>query len=267
MRASGRAPAWGDASLTDVREIAVFSGSAHPELAAEICRELGEPLLPVRLQRFANDCLEAQLQSNCRERDVFLIQPLSPPVQEHLVELLLMLDAARGASAARVTAVIPYYSYARSDKKDMPRVSIGGRLVADLLITSGASRALTMTLHSPQVHGFFSVPVDHLHALREIAAHFSGQDLTGAVVVSPDLGYAKSAAAFARLLGLPVAAGAKQRISDHEVAITSIIGDVDGRDVIVLDDEIARGTTILELLARLREHGVSPVRIACTHGL
>jgi ribose-phosphate pyrophosphokinase len=250
-----------------VREIAVFSGSAHPELAAEICGELGEPLLPVRLQRFANDCLEAQLQSNCRERDVFLIQPLSPPVQEHLVELLLMLDAARGASAARVTAVIPYYAYARSDKKDMPRVSIGARLVADLLITAGASRALTMALHSPQVHGFFSVPVDHLNALREIAGYFRSHDLSGTVVVSPDLGYAKSAAAFARLLGLPVAAGAKQRISDHEVAIPSIIGDVDGRDVIVLDDEIARGTTIMELLARLREHGVGSVRIACTHGL
>jgi ribose-phosphate pyrophosphokinase len=250
-----------------VREIAVFSGSAHPELAAEICRELGEPLRPVRLLRFANDCLEAQLQSNCRERDVFLIQPLSPPVQEHLVELLLMLDAARGASAARVTAVIPYYAYARSDKKDMPRVSIGARLVADLLITAGAGRALTMTLHSPQVHGFFSVPVDHLNALRELAGYFRSHDLSGMVVVSPDLGYAKSAAAFARLLGLPVAAGAKQRISDHKVAITSIIGDVDGRDVIVLDDEIARGTTIVELLIRLREHGVGSVRIACTHGL
>ena len=250
-----------------MREIAVFSGSAHPELAAEICRELGEPLLPVRLQRFANDCLEAQLQSNCRERDVFIIQPLSPPVQEHLVELLLMLDAARGASAARVTAVIPYYAYARSDKKDMPRVSIGARLVADLLITAGASRALTMTLHSPQVHGFFSVPVDHLNALRELAGHFRRHQLSGAVVVSPDLGYAKSAAAFARLLGLPVAAGAKQRISDHEVAITSIIGDVDRRNVIVLDDEIARGTTIMELLARLRERSVGSVRIACTHGL
>ena len=120
---------------------------------------------PGRLRRFANDCLEVQLQSNCRERDVFLIQPLSAPVQEHLVELLLMLDAARGASAARVTAVIPHYAYARSDKKTMPRVSIGGRLVADLLVTAGASRVLTMTLHAPQVHGFFSVPVDHLHAL------------------------------------------------------------------------------------------------------
>jgi ribose-phosphate pyrophosphokinase len=254
-------------TLISVRQIAVFSGSAHPDLAAEICAALGEPLLPTRLRSFANGCLEVQLQANCRERDVFIIQPLSPPVQDHLVELLLMLDAARGASAARVTAVIPHYSYARSDKKDMPRVSIGGRLVADLLVTAGASRVLTMTLHSPQVHGFFSVPVDHLHALRELAAYFGHQDLSGAVVVSPDLGYAKPAAVFARMLGLPVAAGAKQRLSDGRVKITTIIGDVDGREVIVLDDEIARGSTVLELLARLRDHQVPSVRIACTHGL
>ena len=250
-----------------MREISVFSGTAHPELAAEICGHLGVPLQPATVRRFANDCLEVQLQSNCRARDVFLIQPLAAPVQEHLVELLLMLDAARGASAARVTAVIPHYAYARSDKKNMPRVSIGGRLVADLLVTAGASRVLTMTLHSPQVHGFFSVPVDHLHALREIADHFAGRDLGGTVVVSPDLGNAKAAAALARMLGLPVAAGAKERLSDDKVTITSIIGDVAGRDVIVLDDEIARGTTIIEILARLREHGAKSVRIACTHGL
>jgi ribose-phosphate pyrophosphokinase len=250
-----------------VREISVFSGTAHRALAEEICRHLGVPLQPAIVRRFANDCLEVQLQSNCRERDVFLIQPLAAPVQEHLVELLLMLDAARGASAARGTAVIPHYAYARSDKKNMPRVSIGGRLVADLLVTAGASRVLTMTLHAPQVHGFFSVPVDHLHALREIADHFSEQNLSRSVVVSPDLGNAKSAAALARMLRLPVAAGAKERISDNEVTITSIIGDVSGRSVIVLDDEIARGTTMREILARLREHGARSVRIACTHGL
>jgi ribose-phosphate pyrophosphokinase len=250
-----------------MREIAVFSGSAHPDLAAEICAQLGVPLRQATVRRFANDCLEVQLQSNCRERDVFLIQPLAAPVQEHLVELLLMLDAARGASAARVTAVIPHYAYARSDKKNMPRVSIGGRLVADLLVTAGAGRVLTMTLHAPQVHGFFSVPVDHLHARREIAAHFRSRDLTGAVVVSPDLGNAKQAAALAQMLGLPVAAGAKERHSDERVTITSIIGDVAGRDVIVLDDEIARGSTVIELLGRLREHGARSVRIACTHGL
>ncbi len=250
-----------------MRDIAVFSGSAHPDLASEICDLLDVPLHPVRINRFANDCLEVQLQANCRERDVFLVQPLVAPVQENLVELLLMLDAARGASAARITVVMPHYAYARSDKKDQPRISIGARLVADLLATSGANRVLAMTLHSPQVHGFFSVPVDHLHALRELGAHFQAADLSNTIVVSPDLGNAKAASAFARMLGVPVAAGAKQRFSDDRVVISSIIGDVEGRDVIVLDDEIARGSTIMELLPRLREQGAGAIRIACTHGL
>lgn len=247
--------------------IAIFSGSAHPALAEEICAKLGVPLLPTRLKRFSNDCIEVQLQANCREQDVFLIQPLSSPVQDHLVELLLMLDAARGASAARITAVIPHYAYARSDKKDAPRISIGGRLVADLLATAGADRILTMTLHSPQVHGFFSVPVDHLHALGELAHHFQRYDLANGVVVSPDLGNAKSAAAFAKRLGVPMAAGAKERLSDTQVRISMLIGDVRDRDVIVLDDEIVSGGSILELLRHLREQKARSVRIACTHGI
>jgi ribose-phosphate pyrophosphokinase len=250
-----------------VREIAIFSGSAHRALAEEICGRLMVPLAPSRVTRFANDCLEVQLQANCRERDVFIIQPLVPPVQEHLVELLLMLDAARGASAGRITVVMPHFAYARSDKKDAPRISIGGRLVADLLVAAGADRVLTMTLHAPQVHGFFSVPVDHLHALSELAAHFRGLDLGNTIVVSPDLGNAKSASAFARRLGVPVAAGAKQRFADDKVSISSVIGDVSGRDVIVLDDEIARGSTIMELLDRLRERDARSIRVACTHGL
>ncbi|MFV0453311.1 MAG: ribose-phosphate diphosphokinase [Propioniciclava sp.] len=250
-----------------MRDIAVFSGGAHPALAAEICAELSLEVQPSRVTRFANDCLEVQLQANCRERDVFLIQPLVAPVQENLVELLLMIDAARGASAGRVTVVMPHYAYARSDKKDAPRISIGGRLMADLLVASGADRVLTMTLHSPQVHGFFSVPVDHLNALGELAAHFAGQDLANSVVVSPDLGNAKEAAAFARLLGVPVAAGAKQRYPDDRVAITSVIGNIEGRDVIVLDDEIAKGSTVIELIRVLREQGVRRIQVACTHGL
>jgi ribose-phosphate pyrophosphokinase len=250
-----------------MREIVVFSGSAHPALADEICAHLGQPRQPVTVKRFANDCLEVQLQANCRDRDVYIVQPLVAPVQEHLVELLLMLDAARGASAARITVVMPHFAYARSDKKSAPRIAIGARLVADLLVTAGASRVLTMTLHAPQVHGFFSVPVDHLHALRELAGHFRRYDLSEAVVVSPDLGNAKSAAAFARMLGVPVAAGAKERISDDEVRITAVIGEVDDRDVIVLDDEIAKGTTMLELLDRLRERKARSIRVACTHGL
>jgi ribose-phosphate pyrophosphokinase len=248
-------------------EIVIFGGNAHPELADEICRHLSVPRSPTRITRFATDCLEVQLQANCRERDVYLIQPLVAPVQENLVELLLMADAARGASAARVTAVMSHYAYARSDKKSEPRISIGGRLVADLLVTAGVNRVLTLTLHSPEVHGFFSVPVDHLHALRELTAHFSQRDLSRAVVLSPDLGYAKSAAAFARRLGLPVAAGSKERFSDSEVSISAIIGDVADRDVIILDDEIARGTTVLELLTVLRRQEVRSISIACTHGI
>ncbi|MCJ2873749.1 ribose-phosphate pyrophosphokinase [Rhizobium pusense] len=250
-----------------MNQIAIFSGSAHPELAKEICSHLGVPLHPVRTKRFSNDCLEVQLQANCREQDVFIVQPLSAPVQENLIELLLMLDAARGASASRITAVIPHFSYARSDKKDAPRISIGGRLVADLLVTAGASRVLTMTLHSPQVHGFFSVPVDQLHALGELANYFFRYDLSRAVVVSPDLGNAKNAAAFAKRLNVPVAAGAKERVSDTQVRISALIGDIRNRDVIVLDDEIASGGSILELLQHLRAHGARTIRIATTHGI
>ena len=272
MRAARRAPMKGDSESSDfpgepMREIVVFSGSSHPGLASEICARLDLPLSPIRLERFSNDCVEVQLQANCRERDVFLIQTLAAPVQDHLVELLMMIDAARGASASRITAVIPFYAYARSDKKDKPRISIGGRLVADLLAAAGANRVLTVSLHSPQVHGFFSVPTDHLHALEELAARFRGLDLSNSVVVSPDLGYAKSAAAFARRLGLPVAVAAKQRISDEKVVISAIIGEVAGLDIIVVDDEIAGGSTMLELLERLRDIGVGQVRLACTHGL
>jgi ribose-phosphate pyrophosphokinase len=248
-------------------EIVIFGGNAHPSLADEICSQLGVERSPVRISRFANDCLQVQLQANCRERDVYLIQPLVKPVQESLVELLLMADAARGASAGRVTAVMSHYSYARSDKKDAPRISIGGRLVADLLVTAGVNRVLTLTLHSQEVHGFFSVPVDHLHALRELAEHFRRRDLARAVVLSPDLGYAKSAAAFARRLGLPVAAGAKERFSDSKVSISSIIGEVADRDVIIVDDEIARGTTVMELLSVLRRQEPRSISVACTHGL
>jgi ribose-phosphate pyrophosphokinase len=178
-----------------------------------------------------------------------------------------MLDAARGASAGRITVVMPHYAYARSDKKDAPRISIGGRLVADLLRTAGADRVLAMTLHSPQMHGFFSMPVDHLHALRELATYFQQYDLADTVVVSPDLGNAKEAAAFARLLGTPVAAGAKQRFSDDRVQISAVIGDVADKHVIVLDDEIAKGSTVIELMEHLRGLDVRSIRLACTHGL
>ena len=250
-----------------MREIVVFSGSAHRPLARSICDSLGVGLSSVEISRFSNDCLQAQLQANCRQRDVYIIQPLVPPTQEHLMELLLMVDAAKGASAAQITAVMPNYAYARSDKKDASRISLGGRLVADLLVTAGVSRVLTMTLHAPQVHGFFSVPVDHLSALGVLAEHYRDQDLTNSVVVSPDLGNAKTATHFARLLGLPVAAGSKQRLADDQVVIDAIVGDVEGKHAIVLDDEIATGGSIVELLDKLGDLGCTDASVACTHGL
>jgi ribose-phosphate pyrophosphokinase len=247
--------------------IVIFSGGAHPDLARAICRRLKVPLSPSTTTIFSNDCLGVQLEANCRQAEVFIVQPLAPPVQHHLMELLLMLDAARGASAARITAVIPHFAYARSDKKDAPRISIAARLVADLLVAAGADRVLAMTLHSPQVHGFFSVPVDHLNALEVLAGHFLRRRLKNTVVVSPDLGNAKEASHLARRLGLPMAAGSKKRLSDDRVVIDTIVGDVDGRDVIVLDDEIANGGTIVEILNKLRERRVKRIAVACTHGL
>ena len=250
-----------------MRNIVVFSGHAHPDLARALCKSLKVPLSPSTTTTFSNDCLGVQLQANCREADVFIVQPLVPPVQHHLMELLLMLDAARGASAARITAVIPHFAYARADKKDAPRISIAARLVADLLVTAGANRVLAMTLHSPQVHGFFSVPVDHMNALDVLSRHFRKQRLANTVVVSPDLGHAKEASHFARSLDLPVAAGSKKRLSDDRVVIDTLVGDVDGKNVIVLDDEISNGGTIIEILNKLRERRVKRVAVACTHAL
>ena len=250
-----------------MRDVVVFSGNAHPALARRICDHLGVELSPVDIKRFSNDCLQAQLLANCRQRDVYIVQPLVPPTQENLMELLLMIDAARGASAAQITAVMPHFAYARSDKKDASRISLGGRLVADMLATAGTDRVLTMTLHAPQVHGFFSMPVDHLTAIGVLADHFRGTDLSDTVVVSPDLGNAKTATQFSRLLGLPVAAGSKQRLGDDRVVIDAIVGDVEGKRAIILDDEIATGGSIVELLERLKDFGCTEAAVACTHGL
>ena len=250
-----------------MRDIVVFSGSAHRSLAEAICNELGTTLSPSETVRFSNDCLQSQLHANCRQRDVYIVQPLVPPTQDHLMELLLMVDAARGASAASITVVVPHYAYARSDKKDASRISIGGKLVADMMATAGVSRVVTMTLHAPQVHGFFSMPLDHLTAIGELADHYRGSDLSNAVVVSPDFGNAKTASQFARLLGLPVAAGSKQRKADDKVVIDAIVGDVSGKRAIVLDDEIATGGSIVELVSLLETQGVTEISVACTHGL
>ncbi len=255
----------------DPGTVRFFSGSSHRELAAGIAGYLGLPLDSTEIHRFSNDCLYVQLEATVRGRSVFIVQSLVPPVDEHLMELLMMLDIARSASARQVHAVIPYFSYARSDKKDAPRISITARLVADLLTTAGATHVMTMTLHSPQVHGFFSVPADPLTARHLFVKHFAEYNLDPAdtVVVAPDIGAAKSASRFARLLGLPVAAAEKIRVSDTEVEIRGVIGQqIQGRhQALLYDDEIATGGSVVEVSRWLRCAGIERILVACTHGL
>jgi ribose-phosphate pyrophosphokinase len=253
----------------DPGEVRIFSGSSHPELAAGIARHLGVPLEETKVSRFSNDNLYIQLGDSVRSRVVFLVQSLSPPVNDHLVELLMMLDIARAASAREVHAIIPYYSFARSDKKDAPRISITARLVADLLVTAGATHVMTMMLHSPQVHGFFAVPTDPLSSRPVFEHYFQQRDLSDAIVVAADMGRAHSAARFAKNLGLPVAAANKERLSDTEVRVTGIVGgQVRGcKRAIVYDDEIATGGTVEELTRVLIDHDIEDVWLTCTHGV
>ncbi len=249
-------------------QLCIFSGSAHRELAQEICALRGARLSPAITKHFTNDNLYVQLQETVREKDVFIVQPFyPPPVSDRVLELLLMLDAARLASAKRVTAIIPYYSYSRSDKKDEPRISIAGRLIADLLATAGAQRVLTMTLHSPQVHGFFSVPTDHLSSMPVFVSYLRDQDLSDTTVLTPDIGHAKRGAELARQLKLPIAAVIKKRIDDTTVVVDGVIGEIRGHRAILIDDEIAVGTSMVQAVKTLRKHGVSEVTLVCTHGI
>ncbi len=246
----------------------IFSGSAHPELAEKIAKTLGIELGPSVTRKFSNDNFYVHLGVTVRTKDVFIIQPLSPPCSDNLLELLLMLDVAHTAGAKSVHAVIPYYSYARSDKKDAPRISIAGRLVADLIVSAGATHVVTMTLHSPQVHGFFRVHTDHLTAHSVFVDHLRKKDLSNSVVVAPDIGHAKRAAKLAHALDIPIAAGEKRRASDDTVNIVGIMGDVKGKDVIVLDDEIATAGTIVETIKHLQKyHNVPKITVVGTHGL
>jgi len=206
-------------------KVRFFSGSSNPALAASIAAELGVPLDNTQITRFSNDNLYIQLGATVRYRRVYIVQSLSQPVNEHLMELLMMLDIARGAAAAEVHAIIPYYSFARSDKKDAPRISITARLVADLLKTAGATHVMSMIFHSPQVHGFFSLPTDPLSSWIVLKQYLEAHDLSDGILVTPDMGQAKSAARFANVLRLPIAAGNKERISDTEVAIRGLVGN------------------------------------------
>lgn len=256
-------------------DVRIFSGRSHPELAASIAFHLGIPLESTHFSRFSNDNLYIQLGASVRSRSVYIVQSLIPPVSEHLLELLMMLDIARGAGAREVHAIIPYFSYARSDKKNAPRISITARLIADLLETAGATHVMTMTLHSPQVHGFFRIPTDPLTArgifvayLRELQLkdQFDG---TNTIVVAPDYGRAGSAARLAHHFSLSSISAEKTRISDTTVLIgESISKQVAGFErAIIYDDEIATGGSVITLSKFLVNSGIKYIYTICTHGL
>lgn len=250
-------------------DIFVFSGRSHPQLATDICAELGLPLGRSETVRFSNENLMVQVHENVREADVFLVQTSTTPVNEHLIELLIFIDALKRASARRVTAVLPYFPYVRSDKKDRPRISITARLVADLLESAGADRVLTMDLHAPQIQGFFKIPVDQLAAGPTICADLQQRyDLTDAVIVATDAGGAKDAGKYASRLNLDLAIIDKRRFNDAEDARAEhLIGDVKGRRAFLLDDEIASGGTMAEAAAFVTKHGASEVILGATHAV
>jgi ribose-phosphate pyrophosphokinase len=257
-----------DQEQLNPKSMRFFSGSSHPKLASDICGYLGVPLEETRIERFSNDNLYIQFGASVRARQVFVVQSLFPPVNDHLVELLMMLDIARSSAAKEVHAIIPYFSFARSDKKDAPRISITARLVADLLQTAGATHVMTMMLHSPQVHGFFNIPADPLTSRPVFKNYFMDRDLSNTILVTPDMGQVKSAARFADDLGLPVAAGNKERISDTEVRVTGMVGDrINHTRALIYDDEIATGGSIVEISRHLIERGIKEIWVVCTHGV
>lgn len=248
------------------RQLKVFAGQASEALAAEICQHLDIPLGKREIIQFSNDNTFVKISENVRDCDVFVVQTSCPPVNHNLVELLIMMDALRRASAQRITAVLPFYPYARSDKKDQPRIPITARLVADLLTTAGADRVVTVDLHSPQIQGFFTIPLDHLTAADMLCSYFQEKQIPDLVVVATDAGGAKKAASYARLLNTPLAIMDKRRSSnDDSATIHHFIGDVKDKNALILDDEIDTGGTVKETVQALRNAGVKDVYVGCTH--
>ena len=246
----------------------ILSGRAHEGLAANICDYIGIPLGRADVFKFQNDNTFVRVLENVRARDVFIVQPTSEPVNDHIMEMLIMIDAALRASAGRITAVVPYYSYARTDKKDQPRVPITGRLIADLLQTAGANRFLTVDLHAGQVQGFFKVPVDELTAMPLLSRHFKEKELRSPVVVSPDIGSVKRARDFAHYMDAPLAIVEKRRTGNNdEVSSLNVIGSVEGCTAILIDDEIATGGTMAAAAEGLKKAGAEEVFIAAAHGV
>jgi ribose-phosphate pyrophosphokinase len=245
----------------------IFSGTANPALAEAICKNLDVPLGKALLGRFSDGEIYFQILENVRGADVFVVQPCSFPVDNHLLELLLMIDAFKRASAWRITAVLPYYCYARQDRKDKPRVPISAKLVADLLETAGASRALTLDLHAPQIQGYFDVPVDHLYGSPVLIDHFRQKNLQNLTVVSPDAGGVERARAFAKKLGAPLAIVDKRRVDMDVTEVMNLIGDVRGRSTLIVDDIIDTAGTLVKTADALIREGATQVFAACTHAV
>ena len=247
------------------KELKLFSGKANPTLAKDICEYLGIRLGAVTLSTFSDGELRIKIEENVRGADVFLVHSCCPPVNESIMELLIMIDALKRSSACRITAVLPYFGYARQDRKDEPRVPITAKLVADLITTAGANRVLTMDLHAGQIQGFFNIPVDHLYALPVLLDYIAKQSGTNLVVVSPDAGGVERARAFAKRLQATLAISDKRREGPNNAQIMNIIGDVKGRDALLLDDMIDTAGTIIQAAQACKENGARRVWAGCTH--
>jgi len=248
-------------------KIAIFSGSAHPELAKDICKYLKVKLSTATLDRFSEGEIRFKIDENVRGKDVFVVQPTSPPPNDNLMELLIMIDALKRASANRITAVMPYFGYARQDRKDQPRVPITAKLVANLLTTAGANRVLTMDLHAGQIQGFFDIPLDHLFAVGVFHEYLVKLELKDMVVVSPDVGGIKMARAYAKRLSADLAIIDKRRLSTDKTEVMHILGEVKDKNAIIVDDLIATGSSLIEAVDALKKAGCSSIRAAISHGV
>ena len=247
-------------------ELKVFTGNAYPALAQVVAEYLGIPLGKCEVFEFSNENIFVRILENVRQRDTFVIQPLSPPVNKNLVELLIMLDALKRASAGRITAVVPYYGYGRTDKKDQPRVPITARLVADLLTVAGANRLLTVDLHAAQIQGFFNIPVDELTALYLLSDYFTTREFDSLVVVATDIGISKRARDLAAKLNAPLAIIEKRRVSNVDQTETlNVIGEVEGKVALTVDDEIDTAGSLVGVVSALEERGVKEIHACCTH--
>lgn len=248
-------------------KLAIFSGNANKKLAENICRSLKVSLGKILVSRFSDGEIQVKIEENVRGKDVFVIQPTCYPVNENLMELLVMLDAFKRASAQRITAVIPYFGYARQDRKDQPRVPITAKLVANLLTEAGASRVLTLDLHAGQIQGFFDIPVDHLYAINVFFDYFSKKNIENLVIVSPDVGGIKMARAYAKKFGADLAIVDKRRNTPTSTEVMHILGEVKDKNVILVDDIIATGSSLVEAAKALQKFGAKKIYAAVTHGV